>query len=162
MRRRISRARGPPPGRSAHANERLERFGGKYVKTIKIKDYYGKYQTIPVDDHLYEEWQAMQREENRLHKYEVYHCFSMDPDQMDEEAHTSGVDDLIDELIRKEETRRLYESIDTLTPIQRRRVLMFMDNMSYSDIARAEKRDLKVVIRSLTKSFDHLRRLLNE
>ena len=81
---------------------------------------------------------------------------------MDEEAHTSGVDDLIDELIRKEETRRLYESIDTLTPIQRRRVLMFMDNMSYSDIARAEKRDLKVVIRSLTKSFDHLRRLLNE
>lgn len=58
MRQLVSRARGPPPGRSARTNERLERFGGKYVKTIKIKDYYGKYQEIPVDDNLYAEWQA--------------------------------------------------------------------------------------------------------
>ena len=35
-------------------------------------------------------------------------------------------------------------------------------NRSYTDIARVEKRDLKVVMRSLAKSFDHLRRLMGE
>ena len=30
------------------------------MKTIKIKDYYGIYQEIPVSDELYEEWRALQ------------------------------------------------------------------------------------------------------
>ena len=162
MRQLMSRARGPPPGRSARTNERLERFGGKYVKTIKIKDYYGKYQEIPVDDRLYAEWQAMQQEENRLHKREVYHCFAADHETIDELAFATGVDDMIDELIRKEENRRLYESIAKLTPIQRRRIQMVMDNMSYSDIARAEKKNVAVIYRSIEKSFKHLRRLLTD
>ena len=29
------------------------------MKTIKIKDYYGIYQEIPVSDELYEEWRAL-------------------------------------------------------------------------------------------------------
>ena len=132
------------------------------MKTIKIKDYYGKYQEIPVDDQLYEEWKAMQQEENRLHKREVYHCFAADLEAIDELAFATGIDDMIDGLIREEENRRLYEAIEKLKPIQRRRILMFMDDMTYTDIARAEKRDLKVVIRSLTKSFQHLRRLMSE
>ena len=136
------------------------------MKTIKIKDYYGKYQTIPVEDHIYAEWQAMQQEENRLHKREVYHCFSADLEENDEllygSGYCTGIDDLIDDLIREEENRRLYEAIGKLTPIQRRRILMYMENMSYTDIARAEERDLKVVIRSLKKSFEHLHRLMCE
>ena len=97
-----------------------------------------------------------------LHKRERYHCFPVDPDTFDDLAVSTGADDLIEDLIRTEENHRLYAAISKLTPIQRRRVLMFMDNMSYTDIARAEKRDLKVVMRSLAKSFDHLRRLMGE
>ena len=104
----------------------------------------------------------MQREENRLHKREVYHCFAADRETIDELAFTTGVDDMIDELIREEGNRRLYESIAKLTPIQRRRVQMVMDNMSYSDIARAEKKNVAVIYRSIEKSFKHLRRLLTE
>lgn len=37
------------------------------MKTIKIKDYYGIYQEIPVSDELYEEWRALQNETQRIH-----------------------------------------------------------------------------------------------
>ena len=43
------------------------------MKTIKIKDYYGIYQEIPVSDELYEEWRALQNETQRVHRKEVYH-----------------------------------------------------------------------------------------
>ena len=84
------------------------------MKTIKIKDYYGKYQEIPVDDQLYEEWKAMQQEENRLHKREVYHCFAADLEAIDELAFATGIDDMIDGLIREEENRRLYGSLKNI------------------------------------------------
>ena len=132
------------------------------MKTIRIKDYYGIYQDIPVEDHVYAEWQEMQKEENRRHKYVTYHSFSMDPTDMEELQFATGVDDLIDNLIRQEENRRLYESIAKLTPIQRRRIQMFMDDMPYSDIARAEEKDVSVIHRSLAKSFQHLRKLMSE
>ena len=38
------------------------------MKTIKIKDYYGIYQEIPVSDELYEEWRALQNETQRITK----------------------------------------------------------------------------------------------
>ena len=49
-----------------------KRLGGK-MKTIRIKDYYGIYQEIPVSDELYEEWRALQNETQRVHRKEVYH-----------------------------------------------------------------------------------------
>lgn len=49
------------------------------MKTIKVKDYYGNYLSIPVDDKFYDEWKDMEREENRLYKRERYHCFPVDP-----------------------------------------------------------------------------------
>lgn len=42
------------------------------MKTIRIKDYYGIYQEIPVSDELYEEWRALQNETQRVHRKEVY------------------------------------------------------------------------------------------
>ena len=38
------------------------------MKTIRIKDYYGIYQEIPVSDELYEEWRALQNETQRVHR----------------------------------------------------------------------------------------------
>ena len=97
------------------------------MKTIKVKDYYGNYLSIPVDGKFYDEWKDMEREENRLYKRERYHCFPVDPDTFDDLAVSTGADDLIEDLIRTEENHRLYAAISKLTPIQRRRVLMFMD-----------------------------------
>ena len=67
-----------------------------------------------------------------------------------------------EELIRKEECIRLYEAISPLTPLQRRRIQMLMEDMNYTQIARAEGRNPSVIYRSIQGSFLHLRRLLKE
>ena len=43
------------------------------MKIITIKDYYGNYQEVPVDDALYAEWQELQRESDRIRKKEYYY-----------------------------------------------------------------------------------------
>lgn len=118
------------------------------MKTIKIKDYYGKYQEIPVVTASTMSGRPCSVKKTDCTSAEIYHCFAADLETIDELAFTTGVDDMIDELIREEGNRRLYESIAKLTPIQRRRVQMVMDNMSYSDIARAEKKNVAVIYRS--------------
>ncbi len=132
------------------------------MKTIKIKDYYGIYQEIPVDDNLYAEWKAMQAEENRRHKREVYHTAAMDPIDMEAMPDSDQPDALFEDMVRKDEIRLLYESIAKLTPIQRRRIQMLLDDMTYSDIARIEKRDVSVIYRSIEKSLKNLRRMMSE
>ena len=43
------------------------------MKTIKIKDYYGVEQVVPVSDEVYEEWLELRREEDRQRKKIAYH-----------------------------------------------------------------------------------------
>lgn len=71
-------------------------------------------------------------------------------------------DPVFEDYVRTDETIRLYEAIQKLTPIQRRRIYMLLDNMSYTEIAREEARDLSVVHRSIGKALVHLRYLLEE
>ena len=47
------------------------------MKIITIKDYYGNYQEVPVDDALYAEWQELQRESDRIRKKEYYHAIGV-------------------------------------------------------------------------------------
>lgn len=56
---------------STHPKQ-LEQLGGKQMKIIKITDYYGNIQAVPVDDALYEEWLELKREEDRNEKKEMY------------------------------------------------------------------------------------------
>lgn len=130
------------------------------MNTIKIKDYYGVYQEIPVEDHIYEAWKEMQREENARHKRTVYHGCSVTLEDIEEMIHTGGIDALIDDIIQNEEVRRLYAAIEKLTPIQRKRIMMLLDDMSYTDIARSEGRDLSVISRSIGKALINLRKLM--
>ena len=65
------------------------------MKTIKVKDYYGNYLSIPVDDQFYDEWKDMEREENRLYKRKRYHCFPVDPDTFDDLAVSIGADQIL-------------------------------------------------------------------
>lgn len=126
------------------------------MKIIKITDYYGNIQAVPVDDTLYEEWLELKREEDRNEKKEIYHRDGTPFEIID----ASDGGDTLDYLIQREETKRLYAAILTLPPDQQRRIYMLLDDMSYADIARIEGRSHPVIRRSLVRAFKHLRQLL--
>ena len=132
------------------------------MKTIKIKDYYGIYQEIPVSDELYEEFRNFHREEDRQNKYKNYHGCYVPFDDVENDWTGSEFDPLTEEIIRQEEIRRLYRAIAELTPLQRKRVYMLMDDMNYTEIAHEEGISIASVRQSVELAFKKLRRLLSE
>lgn len=141
--------------------KQLEQLGGTQMKIIKITDYYGDIQEVPVDDALYEEWQEMNRAEDRLRKREEYHRGNM-PYSL-AEVLLFDEEQTVDRIVERNwMTQRLYEGIDQLAPDQRRRILMYLENKSIAEIARSENRAFSAVHKSMTKAFNHLRRLLTE
>ena len=131
------------------------------MKTIKIKDYYGIYQEIPVTDELYEECRQMQNETQRIRKKEIYHRNWTTLEDID-----SCLDhpdrELEDELILREEIRALYEAIDKLTPTQQRRIRMYMENMSIRDIAEKDGCYMNAALKSINSALRKLHALLTE
>lgn len=126
------------------------------MKIIKITDYYGKIQEVPVDDALYEEWLELKREEDRYEKKEMYHRDGTPLDIVD----PLSTEDVLADLVRREENERLYAAILTLPPDQQRRIYMLLNDMTYADIARIEGRAHPVIRRSLIRAFKHLQQLL--
>ena len=132
------------------------------MKTIKIKDYYGVYQEIPVSDDLYEEFRNFHREEDRQNKYKNYHGCYVPFDDVENDWTSSEFDPLTEEIIRQEEIRRLYRAIAELTPLQRKRIYMLMDDMNYTEIAHEEGISIPSVRQSIELALKKLRRLLSE
>ena len=130
------------------------------MKTIKIKDYYGIYQEIPVSDELYEEFRNFHREEDRQNKYKNYHGCYVPFDDVENDWTSSEFDPLTEEIIRQEEIRRLYRAIAELTPLQRKRIYMLMDDMNYTEIAHEEGISIPSVRQSVELALKKLRRLL--
>ena len=131
------------------------------MKTIKIRDYYGKWQSIPVEDHIYHEWMQMQKEENAWHKRTTYHEFVCGDDAIEGFA-ASCRDVLYEDYARDDEIRRLYIAIAQLSPTQRQRVLMLLEGMTYTEIARTERRNESSIRDSITGALVRLRHLLAE
>lgn len=132
------------------------------MKIIKIKDYYGKIQEVPVSDELYAEWIKLNNETQEHYHREKYHRSLLTLEDVDAAGDLSDLEELVDELIRKEQNDRLYDAISHLTPTQQRRVMMFMDNMNYSDIARSEGAKFAPIYRSLQAAFKKLRTLMRD
>lgn len=132
------------------------------MKTIKIKDYYGVYQEIPVSDDLYEEFRNFHREEDRQNKYKNYHGCYVPFDDVENDWTSSEFDPLTEEIIRQEEIRRLYRAIAELTPLQRKRIYMLMDDMNYTEIAHEEGISIASVRQSVELALKKLRRLISE
>ena len=132
------------------------------MKTIKIKDYYGIYQEIPVSDELYEEFRNFHREEDRQNKYKNYHGCYVPFDDVENDWTSSEFDPLTEEIIRQEEIRRLYWAIAELTPLQRKRIYMLMDDMNYTEIAHEEGISIASVRQSVELALKKLRRLISE
>lgn len=145
-----------PPSKSFHSKNLndLEVI----MQIIKIRNYYNEINRVPVDDQVYGEWEEMRREWDRLRKREAYHQCRVPNYAMDYFA--AQGESIEDQLIREHESKCLYEAIMHLTPTEQRRVRMFMENMSYADIARAESCSQQASRMSLLKAFRKLRRLL--
>ena len=132
------------------------------MKTIKIKDYYGIYQEIPVSDELYEEFRNFHREEDRQNKYKNYHGCYVPFDDVENDWTSSEFDPLTEEIIRQDEIRRLYRAIAELTPLQRKRIYMLKDDMNYTEIAHEEGISIASVRQSVELALKKLRRLISE
>lgn len=150
--------RGPrgPPFKSFHP-EHLNDLE-VIMQIITIRNYYKEKSWIPVEDHVYEELEEMRREWDRLRKRESYHQRRVPNYAMDYFA--ARDESIEDRLIREHESKCLYEAIAHLTPTEQRRVRMFMENMTYADIARAESCSQQASRMSLLRAFKKLRRLL--
>lgn len=131
------------------------------MKIIKIKDYYGNYQSVPVSDELYNEWKEMANETQRIYRREVYHRVNYTFHDI-EDSHFVSEDPVSEQVIEDEQVRRIYDAISQLAPIQQRRVRMLLDGMSCADISRAENKKYAPVYRSIQKALLHLRDLLAE
>ncbi len=131
------------------------------MKIIKIKDYDGIYQSVPVSDELYEEWKAMANETQRIYRKEVYHRAGHSFHDI-EESYSSDDDPVSSQVIWDEQVRRIYDAISQLTPIQQRRIRMMLDGMSCAEISRAENKKYAPVYRSVQKALLHLRDLMAE
>jgi len=75
MKKLTLRARGPPPDRFTRLTKNdLEEI---LMKIIKIKDYYGNYQEVPVEDSLYEEWVKLNNDDQRIYRREMPACMKL-------------------------------------------------------------------------------------
>lgn len=158
MNLRFFRPRAPPSISHSVKKSDLE----ENMKSIRIKDYYGNYQCVHVDDQFFDEWCKMRNEDHNQRRRVNYHCLNFEAAILESLHNNLCEDPVFEEYARTEENIKLYEAIRKLTPIQRKRIYMLLDDMSYTDIARAEGRDLSVVHRSIGKALLHLRRFLSE
>lgn len=132
------------------------------MKAIKIKDYYGIYQEVPVSDELYEEWRALQNETQRIHKREIYHRDWTPMENLEEMPQHISLNELEDNLIMDEQVAALYKAISQLTPIQQRRIRMLMDKMTIREIAAQEGCHMNAVLKSINSSLKKLQVLLHD
>ena len=108
------------------------------MKTVMIKDYYGKYHKVPVSDELYEEWRILQNETQRVYRAEVRHRSAVPLDEVDAYLQHTFSSEIEDALIQEERNRELYDAITKLTPTQRRRVQMLLDDKSLREMQEYE------------------------
>ena len=95
------------------------------MKTIKIKDYYGEIQEVPVSDDLYEEWLELQKESRRTFRKETSHRSSASLEDILEVRKQHATESVEEAYIRRAEVDELYQAIEKLTPTQQRRVRIY-------------------------------------
>ena len=132
------------------------------MKIIRIKDYYGNYQEVPVSDEIYEEWQKLQNETQRIHRREVYHRVWDTLDDLERNERCISRNTPEDTFISEAEAEALHRAIDCLSQIQQRRIRMYMDNLPVREIARQEGCYMNTVWKSINDALRKLRILLKD
>ncbi len=132
------------------------------MKTIKIKDYYGEIQEVPVSDELYEEWLELQEESRRAFRKETSHRSSASLEDILEVRKQHATESVEDAYIRRAQVDELYQAIEKLTPTQQRRVRMYMENITVREIAKREGCYMSAALKSIDLALKKLRRLLGD
>ena len=91
------------------------------------------------------------KEEHAQQEKQRYHCFSYDASDFEgvEYADPKTPESLYEE---DEDKKKIELALSTLTPAQRRRILMLADGMSVREIARYEGSDHKSVLESINRA----------
>lgn len=88
------------------------------------------------------------REENNLDRKERYHCYSMDAaDYKGEEYADQETPESV--LFLQLENQRIAEAFDKLSEVQKRRLLILAQRLSFREIARREGKDIKTIRESI-------------
>lgn len=135
------------------------------MKTVEIVDYYGKTHCVQVEDGVYEEIENLkvaERKHNRREKRHRVDEINGKHNDPNDYTMTGDLYSLADVVIEREEREALYAAIEKLSPIQRRRVYMYMRNMSYAQIAREEGCTHVAAQCSLHNAFEKLRLMLSD
>lgn len=88
------------------------------------------------------------REESNLERKERYHCYSLDAAEFEgEEYADSSTPETT--LLLQLENQHIAETLDQLSEVQKRRLLLLAQGLSVREIARREGKDIKTVRESI-------------
>ena len=79
------------------------------MKSIRIKDYYGNYQCVHVDDQFFDEWCKMRNEDHNQRRRVNYHCLNFEAAILESLHNNLCEDPVFEEYARTEENIKLYE-----------------------------------------------------
>ena len=102
---------------------------------------------------------ASRRDEHALEERNRYHCYSFDAIEYEGKEYADpDTPESIHE--RTERDKRLYAALETLTEVQRRRLLMRAEGLSYREIARREGvSDHKKIQKSINEAREKIKKI---
>lgn len=97
----------------------------------------------------------------RMRKLRYGHMYDINDDFEEHHPETVSEEDIIEEIIRKEEAENVQNAIHLLTETQKRRVVKyFFDEMTYREIAAEEGVNVSKIKNSITASLKKLKNYL--
>ena len=129
------------------------------MKFVNTKDYYGKYHKVAVSDEVYRAFQEAHNAESALQDRESYRRKRVVYSETDFLPTSCMERNMEERLIDAEADKRLYDAIfHQLTPVQRRRILMILeDDLSITDISELEHRHYSSIQESIMAALKKLR-----
>ncbi len=132
------------------------------MKPIQSKGYYGEYTEVTLTDEQYGEFHEIEKQNERVEKKEIYHRAGMSFDDVVKSGRFPRTESIEETVLRRERDAAIYRAIDQLSPVQKRRILLYMKQHNYSDIARREGSYPSTVKKSIESALKKLAVLLSE
>lgn len=114
---------------------------------IKYEFINGETTEIEADENIGTFILDSRRNEENLARKERYHCYSSDVAWEGEDYADSDTPETI--LFKKMRSERIKKALSKLSDVQRRRLLMHIDGLNYSEIARIEEVNHSAVKKSV-------------
>lgn len=114
---------------------------------IKYEFINGETTEIEVDENIGTFILDSRRNEENLARKERYHCYSSDVAWEGEDYADPDTPETI--LFKKMRSERIKKALSKLSDVQRRRLLMHIDGLNYSEIARIEEVNHSAVKKSV-------------